>query len=344
MPYKENLEKGDYMNIFISYSHIDKEFALKLSSALEADGYDVFIDNKIPIGNNIYKDIGKGIAKADAVIVVISKNSNGSHFVANETISMLSFLDKGRIPLVIPVVLGKDTPLPADLNRFNYIVIPYESKEDNSNDLSIEYGVHGQKVRLDKSLEKDAIEKIRLILAAHDEKIKRGEEERRKSEEKVKTGLSKYIEDVFTNLKESEKRNKKFAFWLYLVSIVSLIATIVIAVIFVANRDWQTENIGYMIAYGVTCLFIIIILISLSKLLFTLAKSFMVEAIRCSDRIHAISFGKFFLDAYGAEASREEVLKAFGSWNIDNGSTSFRNQSGEDYDPKIAEIINILKK
>jgi hypothetical protein len=34
----------------------------------------------------------------------------------------LSFLDKGRIPLVIPVVLGKDTPLPADLNRFNYIV------------------------------------------------------------------------------------------------------------------------------------------------------------------------------------------------------------------------------
>lgn len=129
-------------------------------------------------------------------------------------------------------------------------VIPYESKEDNSNDLSIEYGVHGQKVRLDKSLEKDAIEKIRLILAAHDEKIKRGEEERRKSEEKVKTGLSKYIEDVFTNLKESEKRNKKFAFWLYLVSIVSLIATIVIAVIFVANRDWQTENIGYMIAYG----------------------------------------------------------------------------------------------
>ena len=122
MPYKENLEKGDYLNIFISYSHIDKEFALKLSSALEADGYDVFIDNKIPIGNNIYKDIGKGIAKADAVIVVISKNSNGSHFVANETISMLSFLDKGRIPLVIPVVLGKDTPLPADLNRFNYIV------------------------------------------------------------------------------------------------------------------------------------------------------------------------------------------------------------------------------
>ena len=249
------------------------------------------------------------------------------------------------MPLVIPVVLGTETLLPTELNRFNYIVIPYENEKDNSNDSSIEeYSVHGAKVKLDKSLEKDAIEKISLILAAHDEKIKQDEQERKKSEEKVKTGLSKYIEDVFVNLKESEKRNKRFAFWLYLVSIISLIATIIITIVFAANRYWQTVKIEYMIAHGVACLFIVVILISLSKLLFTLAKSFMVEAIRCSDRIHAISFGKFFLDAYVAEASREEVLNAFSSWNIDNGNTSFRNQSSEDYDPKILEKISALKK
>lgn len=330
------------MNIFISYSHIDNEFALKLSSALEADGYDVFIDNKIPIGNNIYKDIGKGIAKADAVVVVVSQNSNKSNFVANETISMLSFLDKGRVPLVIPVVLGKDTPLPVDLNRFNYIVVPYENEKNK--DSLVEYSVHGVKVKLDKALEKDAIEKIRLILAAHDEKLKQDEQERKKSEEKVKTGLSKYIDDVFINLKESEKRNKKFAFWLYFISIISLITTIVIVVMFFAREKLYADDIPSVIIYGIVCLFIVIMLISLSKLLFTLAKSFMVEAIRCSDRIHAISFGKFFLDAYGSEASREEVLQAFSSWNIDNGSTSFRNQSGDDYDPKLAEIVNVLKK
>lgn len=69
--YRKYVGKRQNMNIFISYSHIDNEFTLKLSSALESDGYSVFIDNKIPIGNNIYKDIGKGIAKADAVIVVM---------------------------------------------------------------------------------------------------------------------------------------------------------------------------------------------------------------------------------------------------------------------------------
>lgn len=332
------------MNVFISYSHIDNEFALKLSSVLEADGYDVFIDNKIPIGNNIYKDIGKGIAKADAVIVVISKNSNNSHFVANETVSMLSFLDRGRMPLVIPVVLGKSTPLPEGLNRFNYIVVPYENEKDSNVSVELEYTLHGVRVNLDKSLEKDAIEKIRLILAAHEEKIKKEERERKATDEKVKTGLSKYIDDVFANLKENEKRNKNFAFCLYLISIITLIATIFIAVQFFTKEAQYTDNITALIVYGAVCLFIIVILISLSKLLFTLAKSFMVEAIRCSDRIHAISFGKFFLDAYGSEASREEVLKAFSSWNIDNGNTSFRNQSSDDYDPKIAELINILRK
>ena len=130
------------MNIFISYSHADKEFALRLSYTLEDDGYDVFIDNKIPIGNNIYKDIGKGIAKADAVIVIISPNSVKSNFVVNETVSMLSFLDKGRLPLVIPIILGKNTPPPADLNRFNYIVIPYEEEEDKEKNMSVEYNLY----------------------------------------------------------------------------------------------------------------------------------------------------------------------------------------------------------
>ena len=331
------------MNVFISYSHADNEFAIKLSSVLESDGYDVFIDNKIPIGNNIYKDIGKGIAKADAVIVVISKNSNRSHFVTNETVSMLSFLDKGRIPLVIPVVLGKETPLPTDLSRFNYIVVPYENeKGNNSNDN------HISQKRLDKHLEKDAIEKIRLILAAHDEKLKMFEQEQKESEEKVKKGLSEYIDDVFVKLQEKEKSNKIYAkiyaFSFYLISIFFLIATIIIAIVFFVTVNVDSNNLMPLIVYGVVCLFIIIMLVSLSKLLFTLAKSFMVESIRCSDRIHAISFGKFFLDAYGSEASREEVIKAFSSWNIDNGSTLFRTQSSDDFDPKIAEILKTLRK
>ena len=332
-------DKENSMNVFISYSHADNEFACKLSYILESDGYDVFIDNKIPIGNNIYKDIGKGIAKADVVIVIISNDSINSNFVANETVSMLSFLDKSRMPLVIPIVLGKETALPIELNRFNCIVIPYENEKTNSSNENQKY----QK-SLDKNIEKDAIDKVRLILAAHDEKLKEYNQEQKETEEKVKQGLSKYIDDVFIKLQEKEKSNKIASIWLYAVSILFLISTIIIALVFSSTIKIDSDNVLPVIVSGIVCLVIIVMLISLSKLLFTLAKSFMVESIRCSDRIHAISFGKFFLDAYGTEASREEVIKAFSSWNIDNGSTLFRNQSSDDFDPKLVEILKTLRK
>ena len=64
----------------------------------------------------------------------------------------------------------------------------------------------------------------------------------------------------------------------------------------------------------------------------------MVEAIRNSDRIHAISFGEFYLNAYGKVATRDEVREVFGKWNIDNGS-SFISQSPKDYDPQILENL-----
>lgn len=82
----------------------------------------------------------------------------------------------------------------------------------------------------------------------------------------------------------------------------------------------------------------LVLILALGRLLFILGKSFMVEAIRNSDRIHAISFGEFYLNAYGKVATRDEVREVFGKWNIDNGS-SFISQSPKDYDPQILENL-----
>ena len=343
------MDKREHIvNIFVSYSHADSDFALDLSSVLESDGYDVFIDNKIPIGNNIYRDIGKGISKADAVIIIVSPNSNGSPFVTNETSSMLSFFDRGKMPLVIPIVIGKNTKIPFEISRFNYIVIPYSDEKLDDKDVSINYTKNGPIVgkSLNKELKKDAIDKVRLILAAYYEKIKEAEQEKLQSEAKVKTGLTKYIDVVFTTLENNEKRNKRFAGGLYILSSFSLVATLLIIIVFLGKIDIASTSLEYLVVYGIIALFIIIILVSFSKLLFTLAKSFMVEAIRCADRIHAISFGKFFIESYGDEASIEQILQAFSTWNYDNGGSSFRSQSSDDYDPKLSltEIINLAKK
>lgn len=40
------------------------------------------------------------------------------------------------------------------------------------------------------------------------------------------------------------------------------------------------------------------------------------------------------------DTNREEILKDFGGWNIDDGRTSFITRSGDDYDPKFYEMIS----
>ena len=330
------------MNVFISYSHADRDFAMELAKIIEADGYDVFIDNKIPIGNNIYRDIGQGIAKADAIIIVISENYNHG-FVANETVSMLSFFDKGRLPLIIPVVLGKNAPIPYGLERYNYLDIPYENETGNDMGEGCYEGIPKTKEKkLDPIVKKKVIQSIQLILGTHNSKLASEKEKQKANEKKVKDGLSNYLNETMTRLHANEKTNKVLAYILYFLSIIPLIVATVLTVSDLSVNKDQVSDPIFLAIQSVVSLLIILLFISISKLMFTLAKSFMVESIRYSDRIHAISFGKFFLDAYGNDATREEVLKAFSAWNIDDGKTSFRNQSGDDYDPKLENMISAI--
>lgn len=339
------------MNVFVSYAHSDRDFSLKLAGVLESDGYDVFIDNKIPIGNNIYRDIGKRLAKADVVIIVISQGYYADHgFVANETVSMLSFFDKGRMPLVIPIVLGKYTKVPADLNRFNYLVIPYETDTDNE----VEYSKYGPKVkgsdtandrvRLDKEIEKKTISQIRLIVAAHQEKIDNEAASKKAAEEKVQGKLSEYLQETLTTLKINKIKNQWLAYIFYFLSVIPLGVAIVMTLKFPQLATSLSQEPIPLAITSASQMVMLVLLISISKLFFALGKSFMVESIRNSDRIHAISFGKFFLDAYGDTATREEVLKAFSAWNIDDGKTSFRELSGSDYDPKLDTYLDGIKE
>ena len=144
------------------------------------------------------------------------------------------------------------------------------------------------------------------------------------------------MEQVLEKLTVTERRQKRYAGILYAISAVMLLLTMGIAVVFISRTDFANASLEKTLAVGVVYLFLAILVVSLSKFLFTLAKSFMVEAIRCSDRIHAISFGKFYIEAF------EE--KIFSTWNIDNGASSFRNQTSEDYDPKLHELLGLLKR
>ena len=65
------------------------------------------------------------------------------------------------------------------------------------------------------------------------------------------------------------------------------------------------------------------LLAGLAKYSFLFSSSYMQEALKNADRRHAINFGKFYLESYGAAAEWSQVKEAFEHWNI-TGSNAFK--------------------
>lgn len=71
---------------------------------------------------------------------------------------------------------------------------------------------------------------------------------------------------------------------------------------------------------------------------FALGKSYISESLKCSDRIHAIAFGKFYLQAYGETATWADLKEVFQHWNIDRTST-FSSLDSAQIDPQILSLL-----
>lgn len=71
-------------DIFISYSKKDRDRAKTLAGALEAMGWSVFWDRKIPAGLTWRQFIGKELAEARCIVVIWSQASVGSEWVLEE--------------------------------------------------------------------------------------------------------------------------------------------------------------------------------------------------------------------------------------------------------------------
>ena len=70
--------------IFISYSHKDRPYVQKLQKALQNEGFDVWIDDRIDYGTTWPAVIQKNLDDCGAFIVVMSENSYESKWVQNE--------------------------------------------------------------------------------------------------------------------------------------------------------------------------------------------------------------------------------------------------------------------
>ena len=87
-------------HIFISYSHKDKEYVHKLAEVLQAESFEVWIDDRIDYGTRWPLVIENAIDSCDAFILVASNNSHVSEWVQNELVRAQR-LQKQIFPLLL---------------------------------------------------------------------------------------------------------------------------------------------------------------------------------------------------------------------------------------------------
>lgn len=87
-------------HIFISYSHKDKDYVHRLAEAMQSEGFEVWIDDRIDYGTRWPLVIETAIDSCDAFILVASQNSHASKWVHHE-LSRADRLQKPIFPLLL---------------------------------------------------------------------------------------------------------------------------------------------------------------------------------------------------------------------------------------------------
>jgi len=100
-------------DIFISYAKADRPLALKLVAMLEAEGWKVWWDTSLAIGDDFRNEIMTQLGRARAVIVIWTDASIKSDWVRSE--AGRAQADRKLIPIKLAHLTYKDLPPPFDI-------------------------------------------------------------------------------------------------------------------------------------------------------------------------------------------------------------------------------------
>jgi len=104
-------------HIFISYARKDKEFVDQIAEALKSKGLDIWIDDRIPKGEDWENDIYKNIDKSEAFLFMLSKNSAISEMCNKE-------IARAKEKRIIPIFIGNvnDDEVDEDENKVENVI------------------------------------------------------------------------------------------------------------------------------------------------------------------------------------------------------------------------------
>jgi hypothetical protein len=271
-------------------------------------------------GRTIAEVIADNFSRADAALFVISQGSQSSQNVLAELGTALHHAQT-RGMLVVPAVID-DSPIPTPLQNVMTILARSGSLEEKASEIA---------------------SKFAQAWVSHVDERGARENERLAAQRRVEGTAAKYIATSLTELRKRENTDRWLAHIWYSMGFAFLISGAALAL-------WRIVRIGQIngawlgiAEFGILGLIAVGLLVALAKFAFTLGKSFMVEALRTADRVHAISFGQFYLNAFGDRAEWASVKEALQHWNIDRGSAFLSQEPGQ-FDPKLLETAVAIAK
>lgn len=177
------------------------------------------------------------------------------------------------------------------------------------------------------------------LQAAQGELLKEKQRYNEESRKRIEQNSQDYVAEALRGL---EKKERQFHWlskgWAALGAISLVFGLVFFAYVTVAAPNAMPAPVSWeFIFFSVSKgLIAIALLAGLARYAFVFSNSYMREALKNADRTHAINFGKFYLQSYGAAADWSQVKEAFADWNI-SGSNAFTPNSEQSLDLSAME-------
>lgn len=281
----------------------------------------------VSLGSEWRVSIKEAVIKANVILVIITENYINGKYGLDELKYLIGYVENSN-KLLLPVVIG-EIDVPFDISVYNYI------KLEPRDIASVDY----------------VVSEINSAILTHAGKIQAIEEKQTQKKEKIERKASEYVEDAITELNRRETELLNRANLWYRLGYGAIVVGVIAAGVFtfVGYQRFSSGQPAWdlVVFTAIKSIVLVGLLLAMAKYSFTLAKSFMEESLKNADRIHAISFGKFYLQAFEESIAAGDIKEVFQHWNI-SSKNSFSGQSSEIIEPKILEaaleIVKVISK
>lgn len=312
--------------VYVSYSRKDRDFVVAVTAQLSEVGHQILIDDEIlEPGVDWRSALKAGMRKADVFLVFLSENSVKSPYVIEELVSARARTEVSADVLLIPMIIDS-IPIPEVINDLFAYTEPH------------------REIKRTAQIIQNAIAKFQVKKDEREKNLNESMKAAEAASERLESNASVYIEEAIESLKLVEARYRAISNRWYVAGFGALLLGVLVGVL--GLLQWTESGKREWVDFALVTLKTLVILSLLgacAKYAFSLGRSYVSEALKNADRIHAISFGKFYLRAFGSRVEWSQLKEVFQHWNIDRAS-SFNSSSSADFDPRILERLNDLAK